>query len=154
MWREFDPDRATFLETPLKRASCLVAIVALLVSACDGSKEPPKKEPAAAAKTDASARVESADSSGALLDLAKGPAKDLAKAAEVPTEVEVGCAMCIYQMAGVTTCRPAVKLAGTVYLLEGLESSAHEFCDGAKKATVQGRIEGTRFVATKVEIVK
>jgi hypothetical protein len=151
-----------FLELPMSRVSSLIVIGALCVVGCEGSKEPPKngsKEPpknasAAPVKTVSPPAPKSADTPGALLDLAKDSAKDLAKAVGVPTEVEVGCAMCVYKKEGVTSCTPAVKLGDTVLLLSGLKTSGHELCDGAKKAIVEGRVEGNTFLATRVEIAK
>jgi len=67
-------------------------------------------------------------------------------------DLEVGCAMCVYKVAGVTACAPAVKVGGKVMMLTGFTPKEHELCAAAKKASVTGKIEGDKFVATKVEL--
>jgi hypothetical protein len=67
--------------------------------------------------------------------------------------VEVGCGSCIYSMSGVKGCQLAVKIDGKSYLVTGADHvDAHKYCSAAKQATVSGRIEGDKFVATKFEV--
>jgi hypothetical protein len=72
----------------------------------------------------------------------------------VSQELEIGCAMCVYHMEGVSKCTPAAKVGEKPLLLEGFTSeSEHALCGGAKKAKVEGKVEGDKLVATKVEIL-
>ena len=68
--------------------------------------------------------------------------------------LEVGCASCIYKMAGVAGCVMAVKVGGESMLLSGIDMDAHEhgLCKSSKQARASGKVEGDEFVATKVEL--
>ena len=68
--------------------------------------------------------------------------------------LEVGCASCIYKMAGVEGCVMAVKVGGESMLLSGIDMDAHELglCKSSKQARASGKVEGDEFVATKVEL--
>jgi hypothetical protein len=69
---------------------------------------------------------------------------------------EIACATCIYKMPGVTGCAPAVKVGEKPMLLTGgdVNIMAIGGCTAAKQATVEGKVEGDKFVATKVEVKK
>jgi osmotically-inducible protein OsmY len=82
-------------------------------------------------------------------DAAKGAVTAAVDAAQ---DLEVGCAMCVYKVAGVTACAPAVKVGDKVMMLTGYTPKEHELCAAAKKASVTGKVEGDKFVATKVEL--
>ncbi len=90
------------------------------------------------------------------------PAEDepvvLAESESATQTVEVGCAMCIYEMEGIDKCTLAVKIDSTPYLVEGVEihelGDAHAedgLCLIAREAVVEGKLEGDEFIATKVE---
>ncbi len=68
--------------------------------------------------------------------------------------LEVGCATCVYDMAGVEGCLLAVKLEGEPYLVSGVEMPGHEsgLCDHSRTAKLTGELEGERFVATTFEL--
>lgn len=71
---------------------------------------------------------------------------------------EVGCALCIYHMPGVTDCVLAAKVGGKVRLVEGVGidnlGDAHDpktgLCNVSRKATIYGHIEGDKLVATRI----
>lgn len=111
-----------------------VSVIALIVAGCSGSA-PPESE-AGSAEAQAAAQA--------------------AHAAEADTEmtVEVGCAMCIYEQEGATTCTTAAKVGDTVYLVEGGGLDAHEagLCTAAKQATVMGHIHGDRLMASSITV--
>ena len=69
-------------------------------------------------------------------------------------DLELGCASCIYKMAGVEGCVTAVKVGGKPMLLAGKMIDAHELglCSAAKQASVNGKVEDGKFVATEVEL--
>jgi hypothetical protein len=73
-----------------------------------------------------------------------------------PFIAEVSCAHCQYKAPGVTACAPGVKVNGKTYVLTGapVDVVKEGLCATAKQATVEGKIEGDKFVATKVEIKK
>ncbi|MFH1418026.1 MAG: DUF6370 family protein [Planctomycetota bacterium] len=75
-------------------------------------------------------------------------------AAITDREVEAGCGMCIFKMAGVTGCKLAVKIDGKPYLVEGSDVNAHTsgLCGVSKKAVVSGKIKGNVFVATSFKL--
>jgi hypothetical protein len=55
-------------------------------------------------------------------------------------------------MSDVKGCKLAVKIDGKACLVTGANHiNAHDYCGTSKQATVSGRIEGGRFVATKFE---
>jgi len=69
---------------------------------------------------------------------------------------EIACAKCIYAMPGVPSCAAAVKVGGKPLLLSGasIDIMAIDGCKAAKQATIEGKVEGDKFVATKVEVKK
>ena len=67
--------------------------------------------------------------------------------------VDAACGVCIYKMKGVSGCPLAVKIDGKTYLVEGAEWPNHDYCDRNCRAVVTGRIEGDKFIATKLEPV-
>lgn len=64
--------------------------------------------------------------------------------------VSAACGACIYKMAGVTGCPLAVKIDGKTYLVEGATWPNHDYCDRECQATVTGKIEGDKFICTKL----
>jgi len=79
--------------------------------------------------------------------VAAGPAKT-AQAAKV------ACARCVYHMASVGHCQPAVRIGDKTYLLSGVDVDLHEYelCKAARPAKLVGEVEGDTFVASRVEI--
>ena len=71
-------------------------------------------------------------------------------------KLEIGCAHCVYKKEGVTACAPAVKMGDKVLLLSGgnVDITKADICKAPKQATIEGKAEGDKFVATKVDIVK
>ena len=74
--------------------------------------------------------------------------------------VEAGCATCIYDMKDVTGCKLAVKIDGKAYLVSGKTmddlGDAHAddgLCSIARKAEVTGKLDGDRFVVTKMALL-
>jgi hypothetical protein len=65
--------------------------------------------------------------------------------------VEAGCGACIYKMAGVSGCPLAIMIDGKPYLVEGATWPNHDYCDRKVQAVVSGKLEGDKFIATKVE---
>ena len=92
----------------------------------------------------------------AVLGAAKDAAKPVPAAVAAAAKLEIACAKCVYKMADVTTCTAAVKVAGKTLLLSGGNVDAHAvgLCNGPKQATIEGKEEGGKFVATKVDIAK
>ena len=73
--------------------------------------------------------------------------------------VEVGCATCIFQMEGVVGCKLAVRIDGHPYLVTGSDIDDHGdahapdgLCNAARRARVEGEIDGDRYVATKIAL--
>ncbi len=69
--------------------------------------------------------------------------------------VEVACGSCVYGMAGVTSCKLAVKINdGDPMLVTGSDLDLHEhhLCTTAAEAVVTGEVEGDTLVVTAVEI--
>ena len=68
--------------------------------------------------------------------------------------VEVGCGSCIFDMDGVSGCQLAVKIDQKPYLVSGSDIDAHTagLCAGAKQAEVAGKIEGGKFVVSRMEL--
>lgn len=68
--------------------------------------------------------------------------------------VEVGCAMCVYDMPGVTSCQLAVMVGDHPVLVTGAEVDLHDhgLCEAAGTALVSGRVDGDMFVATTVDM--
>ena len=65
--------------------------------------------------------------------------------------VDAACGACIYKMPGVTGCPLAIKIDGKAYLVEGAKWPNHDYCDRNCQAVVSGKIEGDKFIATKLE---
>ena len=71
---------------------------------------------------------------------------------------EVGCAMCIYHMPGVSRCVLAAKIGEKTYLVDGVKMDqlgdphdpASGLCKVSREATIRGRIEGDRLVASEI----
>ncbi len=80
------------------------------------------------------------------------------KAADV-LDGEVGCALYIYHMPGARECVLAAKVGDKVMLVEGVGiddlGDAHDpktgLCNVSRKATIYGRIDGDRLVATRIQ---
>ena len=74
----------------------------------------------------------------------------------ISTTAEISCAHCMYKAPGVTACAPGVKIGGQTYVLKGstVDVMKEGLCTATKQATVEGKIEGGNFVATKVDIKK
>jgi len=68
--------------------------------------------------------------------------------------LEAGCAGCIFNMEGAEGCELAVKIDDKPYLVSGIEVDTHGsgMCDSALKATVSGKVQGDKFVATEFEL--
>lgn len=68
--------------------------------------------------------------------------------------VEVGCASCIYQMAGVEGCTLAAKIDGQPLHVSGVELDLHEFglCSAPKQAKLVAKVDGDSVVASQVEV--
>ena len=76
-----------------------------------------------------------------------------------PQHVEAGCATCIFEMEGVAGCKLAVRIDGKPYLVTGSDIDDHGdahapdgLCHTARKAVVEGKIDGDHFVATRIEL--
>ena len=67
---------------------------------------------------------------------------------------EAGCAMCSYGIEGVQSCQLAVKIGDKAYLATGVEIDAHAagLCAGVKPAEMAGKIEGDKFIASRLEL--
>ena len=73
--------------------------------------------------------------------------------------VEAGCGMCIFDMEGADSCCLAVRIDDQPYLVTGPidfdHGDAHAadgICSTVREAEVEGKIDGTDFVATKLEL--
>ena len=69
--------------------------------------------------------------------------------------VEVGCASCIYQMAGVEGCSTlAAKIDGQPLHVSGVELDLHELglCSAPKQAKLVAKVDGDSVVASQVEV--
>ena len=86
----------------------------------------------------------------------------VAATTDAPTTqtVETGCATCIFEMKDVTGCKLAVKIDGKAYLVGGKSMddlgdahAADGLCNIARKAEVTGKIDGDRFVVTKMALL-
>jgi len=71
----------------------------------------------------------------------------------------VGCATCILKMEGVTGCKLAVSSNGKPYLVSGIgiddlgdAHAADGLCNAERKGMVEGRVEGDRFIATRIDL--
>lgn len=79
---------------------------------------------------------------------------------QVQRIVVAGCATCIFDMKGVSGCPLAVKIDGKAYLVSGSEMDDHGnahaadgLCNTARQAIVEGKVEGDRFVAKRIELL-
>ena len=75
-------------------------------------------------------------------------------------EVEATCGTCMFKMEG-KGCHLAIKLNGKNYFVDGTgiddHGDAHDnegFCNAIKKAKVQGKVIGDRFLASYFELIK
>lgn len=68
--------------------------------------------------------------------------------------LEVACAGCIFKMEGAEGCELAAKIDGKAYLVSGASFDAHStgLCDASKQADAAGKIEGDKFIVTKMEL--
>ena len=68
--------------------------------------------------------------------------------------VEVGCAMCVYDMDGVSSCRLAAKVGDNPVLVSGVEVDLHDhgLCEACGTAVMSGHLDGDMLVATSVEM--
>ncbi len=87
----------------------------------------------------------------------EGPASDAQEL--LARTAEAGCAMCIYEMEGAESCALAVKVDGRPYYVTGSTifdhgdpHAADGLCKTGREAVIDGKIEGGRVVATKIEI--
>ncbi len=76
---------------------------------------------------------------------------------EFSGQAEIGCAMCVYKMAGVEDCRLAVRIDGQAYLVEGSgiddHGDAHAadgLCNVSRQADVNGSFRDGRFMAQTI----
>jgi NADH dehydrogenase [ubiquinone] 1 alpha subcomplex assembly factor 1 len=77
---------------------------------------------------------------------------------EVDAEsARAGCATCVFNMPGVRGCVLAVKIDGSVYLVQGSDIDAHGdahapdgLCNAVRRANAKGVISGDRFVADEL----
>ena len=74
--------------------------------------------------------------------------------------LEASCGSCNFKMSG-KECYLAVKYEGKAYAVEGTglddHGDAHEekgFCMAVRKANVQGKLKGDKFVVTYFELLK
>ena len=67
--------------------------------------------------------------------------------------IEVGCAMCIYDMDGVQGCTLAANIDGEPMLMTGVDVDlhAHDLCSVAKDAVVTASMEGDGLVASTID---
>ena len=66
---------------------------------------------------------------------------------------KVGCAACVYKLDGHSGCSVgAVEIGDETYVLSGKTPDIHNsgLCKKAKMATLSGKIDGTKFVASEV----
>ncbi len=83
--------------------------------------------------------------------------KSTVSSAAVATQtLEIGCAKCTYSLPGVAGCAAAVKVGGKAYAVSvpGFDSHKEGLCKGAKQAKVTGELQGDKFVASAIEILK
>jgi len=68
--------------------------------------------------------------------------------------VEIACGSCVYHMAGVDGCAPAVVIGGKQLVLAGVEfDGAHDLCGGKKQAQVAGKVTDGKYVASAVKVL-
>lgn len=67
--------------------------------------------------------------------------------------VEVGCAMCIYDMPGVQGCKLAASIDGQPMLVTGVDVDfkSHALCSAPKEAVVTATMEGDGLVASTID---
>ena len=71
--------------------------------------------------------------------------------------VDAGCGMCTYKVEGVSKCETWVNIDNKKLKVTGVEHSAHKsgLCKAGKhEAKVTGAIEGDKFVATSIAVIK
>ncbi len=75
-------------------------------------------------------------------------------------EVETACGTCMFKMEG-KTCSLAIKQNGKPYYIDGTDindhGDAHDkdgFCNSVRKAKVQGKLVGDRFIVTYFDLIK
>lgn len=134
------------MRTGLILAAILPAL--FLVGCKKSSDETTTKAPTADATT---AKTATAEATGA---------KEATTVAATTQTVEAGCATCIYDMKDVTGCKLAVKIDGKAYLVSGKSMddlgdahAADGLCNIARKAEVTGKLDGDRFVVTKMALL-
>lgn len=69
---------------------------------------------------------------------------------------DVGCGMCIYKLQGQKGCITYVSVEGMPLLLKGVDVNAHAIglCEQAGKATVTGKVENGRLIATDFKLIE
>ncbi len=72
----------------------------------------------------------------------------------------IGCATCIFDMKDVRGCKLAVKVDGKPYLVTGSAIDDHGdahaadgLCNAERRARIEGKVEGERFVAKRIELL-
>jgi hypothetical protein len=88
------------------------------------------------------------------------PTKMVLNKTQAVSIVETACGTCMFKMEG-KTCALAIKLNGKPYFVDGTgiddHGDAHDkdgFCNATRKAKVQGKIVGDRYLVTYFELVK
>jgi hypothetical protein len=67
--------------------------------------------------------------------------------------IELGCAQCVFHMAGADGCELAANVDGKTYMVKGNHGqNAHHFCEAGKPATVTGMIDGDTLIVTSVKV--
>lgn len=73
----------------------------------------------------------------------------------------IGCATCVFHMKNVRGCKLAVKVDGKPYLVAGSDIDDHGdahapdgLCNAERSARVEGNVEGDRFVAKHIEVLR
>lgn len=74
--------------------------------------------------------------------------------------VEAACGTCMFKMQG-KGCPLAIRMNGKSYYVEGTSLDDHGdahgedgFCNAIRKAQVQGKVEGDKFVVTYFKLLK
>ena len=88
------------------------------------------------------------------------PTKMVLNKTQAVSIVETACGTCMFKMEG-KTCALAIKLNDKPYYVDGTgiddHGDAHDkdgFCNATRKAKVQGKIVGDRYLVTFFELVK
>lgn len=131
------------------------------LTSCEEPKKEPMSAPVAPGVDKTAAAKPAGEKPAAGLETAiKGVAKEGADKAATTVaaamKLEIGCAHCLYKKEGVTACAPAVKMGDKVLLLSGgnVDMAKAGICAAPKQATIEGKVEGDKLVATKVDIAK